>query len=348
MIKKFAKRVVAIAAITTMLCAMCISASAAATYNSTTTYYNGLDKIQVNTSVSGLTANDEVTYLAYEVAAGAASTAFDPETSTIVYVNQYTASGTTATFSYVTDTTNVGSSIKMAKADSTFANGEKITAGEGEKGTIAAATVDFKVKIDGIDKETYKVECVKGLQTITIPVAIGAGKTVSALTIGTTTYKAGDVIVTPTGITVDFDVEAVSYDVAITTTAVDDNAIAPPTAVAYSIDYKYSEDINGETVSGTAYAIIADATNTPVDGYEIGVVFSDNEITRDNISNLTLLPSVGGARGTDNKYAIAVVDDTNPTDGTVYYATYMKATSNNEITLGSTGSITLTQPTTGE
>ncbi|MBE7052759.1 MAG: hypothetical protein E7391_00595 [Ruminococcaceae bacterium] len=341
MAKKFAKKVIAVAAVTAMLCASCISASAA-TYTSTTTYYNGVDKIQVTTNVSGLAANDEVTYLAY-----AGEGDFNPATSTIVYVNQYTVgSEETAakTFSYVTDSANVGSSIMMAKADSNFENGAVINPAENDTDTIDGAAVTFNVSVDGAAAVATQVEAAKGNVQVSIPVTL-TGKEVVAVVIDNS-IAATEVIVTENSIKVPMNITKTSYDIAVTTKDAD-VAIAAPTFVAGAKEFNKEVTVADETVTGTVYTVIADATYTPVE-YEVGVAFADEALfTKDAtgtaIGGATYYASIGNARGSDGKYAIVIVDEENQSEGKVYYATYMKDAEGN-YTYGSIGSIDLTAP----
>ena len=342
MAKKFAKKVIAFAAVTAMLCASCISASAA-TYTSTTTYYNGVDKIQVTTNVSGLAANDEVTYLAYKGAGD-----FNPETSEIVYVNQYTtlAEETAAkTFSYVTDSTYVGSSIMMAKADANFENGAVINPAQNENATIDGAAVTFNVSVDGADAVATLVEAGKGEGIVSIPVTL-TGKEVTAVIIDNTTAATG-VIVLENAIQVPMNITKTAYDIAITTKSADIDVAAPEYAAGAKYEnYTAEVAVNDKLVeiTGLAYAVIGDATYTPL-SYEVGVAFADEALftkgaTGTAIDGATYYASIGNARGSDGKYAIVIVDDENPTEGKVYYATYMKDAEGN-YTYGSTGSIDL-------
>lgn len=342
MAKKFAKKVIALTAVTAMLCASCMVASAA-TYTSTTAYYNGVDKIQVTTNVSGLAANDEVTYLAY---AGEGN--FDPATSEIVYVNQYTVSAeetTAKTFSYVTDSAKVGSSIMMAKADANFENGAAIAPAQDELGEIDGAAVTFNVSVDGVALEPVQVEAAKGYATVSIPVTL-TGKGVTSVVIDNE-IAATNVIVVENAIKLDMNVTKTAHNIAITTKSADIAIAAPEFAAGAKYnDYTAQVAVDGELVSvtGLAYAVIGDATFTPVD-YEVGVAFADEALftkgaTGEAIQGATYYASIGNARGSDGKYAIVIIDEEKPTEGKVYYATYMKDAEGN-YTYGSTGSIDL-------
>lgn len=342
MTKKFVKKVIAITSVTSMLCAYGISASAA-TYTSSTTYFNSADTIQVSTTVSGLTAGDEVTYLAFDGAT------FNPSSSTIVYVNQYTTASnetTAKTFSYTTDTANVGSTIKMAKADSTFANAEAINPASSDTDTIDNPAVAFNIAIDGAPAVTYNVECTpdaENLQTITLPVVLGPGKEIKSMTIDGVSYGPEDVIVKPAEITIqECKVSDITVEGTITTGNIEGYEAAAPVAIGGFKDPTFRVTVGTvgreEEITGYAYAILADASNTPID-YEYGVAFASTSFESETPADVAYLQSTG--RGTDNKFAIVYVDDADAT-GTVYYATYMRESDKAPVTFGTKGSIELT------
>ena len=110
--KNLAKRLIALVAIVTMFAAMTVTASAAdEPAFVSTTVYSGNETVTVTTTVTGLTAGDQVTYYAKNA------------NSDDVYVNQYTAASATLTESYKADLEDVaGLDIKMAKVDETFDN----------------------------------------------------------------------------------------------------------------------------------------------------------------------------------------------------------------------------------
>lgn len=345
MAKKFAKKVIAITAVTAMLCASCISASAA-TYTSTTAYYNGIDKIQVTTNVSGLTANDEVTYLAY-VGEGD----FDPATSEIVYVNQYTVGSnetTAKTFSYVTDSKYVGSSIMMAKADVNFENGAAINPGENETATIDGAAVTFNVSVDGATAVPYAVEVEEaGLVRVTLPVTLTDKEVLSVIV--DDNVVATEISVIETGVQFNVNVTKTAHNIAITTRPADVEIAAPTFAAGAKYKNHTAEvAVDGKLVevTGLAYAVIGDAKYTPVN-YTVGVAFADEAVftkgaTGKAIQDVTYYDSIGNARGSDGKYAIVIIDDSDPAPtGKVYYATYMYDENTETYTYGSIGSIDL-------
>lgn len=124
--KSLLNKVIALTAVTTLVAVSSISALAA-TYGTTTTYVKGGSNITVKTTVSDLTIGDEYTYLAGEASAP-------------VYINQYAAAGTSEEFSYTATRSNIGAAVKMAKVDSTFANGAAITPATEGANTVPSDT----------------------------------------------------------------------------------------------------------------------------------------------------------------------------------------------------------------
>ena len=98
--KGLTKTIVAIALVTTLIATMGMSAMAAATYTTKTTYQaNG--KISVEANATGLEEGDIVTYVA-------TTDATDVNENTIVYINQAEAdSEGKASFTYTTSVTNI-------------------------------------------------------------------------------------------------------------------------------------------------------------------------------------------------------------------------------------------------
>lgn len=335
MTNKFVKKAIVIASVTSMLCAYSVSASAA-TYTSSTKYYNGAEKVNVSTTVSGLENGDEVTYLAF----GGGNT-FDPATSKIVYVNQYTTADTettSKTFSYVTDAANIGSIVKMAKSDSNFANVESINPFS-EENKIQSAKVKFNITVDS-GSYFAAVDLTPGAQWITLPIKIAAGKEIATMTIGKTTYTSEDVIVTSDNIQFEYTLAYNDEEItgSITTQAIEDYKGTAPTVIGAFKNKEFSETINDETVAGYAYAVLADATNTPI-GNEYGIALSKTASFEDAEEPSDALYLKSSGRGTDNKFAVVYVDDADAA-GTVYYATYMKD-AEGTITFGDMGTINL-------
>lgn len=146
--KSLLTKVVALGAMTTLLASS--TAFAAATYSTRTLYKAGSNegKVEVATIVTGLTENDEVTYLA--------GSAENP-----VYINQYTANPVSTdgkyVFKYTTDAANIGTtSIKMAKTAYDFTGGAEVT--PDSSNTVADPTAfTFKVTVDDAAEQTVNV-----------------------------------------------------------------------------------------------------------------------------------------------------------------------------------------------
>lgn len=101
-----------VAAATLVTCSM--SAFAAATYTTTTTY-NGDGTINVSSTVSGLdSATEEVTYLVFK--------GYVPDADNIVYIDQGAASGNQKTFSFNTYSDDIGATVKFGAATTTTFN----------------------------------------------------------------------------------------------------------------------------------------------------------------------------------------------------------------------------------
>ena len=98
------KRVVGLGIGLSMLLSM--SAFAAVT-SSTTTTYSTDSKISVTTTVSGADAGDKITYLVHKKGA----TLTDLQDSQIVYIDQVTVGASAPSFTYKTETTNIGSTV---------------------------------------------------------------------------------------------------------------------------------------------------------------------------------------------------------------------------------------------
>ena len=115
--KSLLTKVVALGAMTTLLASTTAFAATAPTVSTKTIYLKGEPNyVYVTTTVSGVSANDEVTYLA-------------GDSTNPIYINQYTIPADTSgtySFSYKTTKENVvGNSVKVAKADSTFTDTAK-------------------------------------------------------------------------------------------------------------------------------------------------------------------------------------------------------------------------------
>lgn len=107
--------------------------AAPSSYSVKTTYLTGEDsgKIKVETTVSGVAEGDQLTYLAYNTEVAA-----EPTSDNIVYIDQHEVKAaevadntTTYTFSYKTDSKNIGSTVKYGGVD---VNGTGFNASSGK------------------------------------------------------------------------------------------------------------------------------------------------------------------------------------------------------------------------
>lgn len=135
--KGLTKTIVAIALVTTLIATMGMSAMAAATYTTKTTYQAD-GKISVEANASGLEAGDIVTYVA-------TTDATDVNENTIVYINQaeVETGKTSVKFNYSTEITNINASM--------FFGGST----ENERKGATAEGYELNVAIAG--KDTVKV-----------------------------------------------------------------------------------------------------------------------------------------------------------------------------------------------
>lgn len=204
----------------------------------------------------------------------------------------------------------------------------------------ASSKVTFNITKDGV-ASSYESDCKNNgtLQQIKLPVVLDSGKEITSLTVGTKTYTADEIIVTKDGIIFEYAVSSDNVSVSITTSEIKDYTPSAPIAIGTFANDKFTATIGGETVSGYAYAVLADASNTPA-GYEYGVAFASTSFDKGTPSDVGYLKSENGAKSIDNKFAVVYVDDTELSE--IYFATYMKDSKGN-ITFGSKGSIKLSK-----
>lgn len=204
----------------------------------------------------------------------------------------------------------------------------------------ASSKVAFNITKDGI-ASSYESDCKNDgtLQQIKLPVVLDAGKEITSLTVGTKTYTADEIIVTKDGIIFEYAVSSDNVSVSIKTGDIKDYTPSAPIAIGTFANDKFTATIGSETISGYAYAVLADASNTPV-GYEYGVAFASTSFDKGTPADVGYLKSENGARSIDNKFAVVYVDDTELSE--IYFATYMKDNKGN-ITFGSKGSIKLSK-----
>lgn len=282
--KNLAKRLIALVAIVAMFAAMTITASAAE-YSSTTMYV-GNDTVKVTTYVTGLTKGDEVTYYA-------------KTTENDVYVNQYTADGSTLEEDYVADLDKIdGMEIKMAKVDADFSNHAKID----EEANIGAFTF---VLNDAVVYAEKVAPAVDDIVETTIPV-MNEGKMISTVsaTYGETEYDFPVVIienkvaiVNPIDFGEGTDMKYVeltaTYDAIPEIETVTINYIGVQTAAEYTVDEGTDDE-----VTGTLFAVACDIDSADAPS-EFGIEILGEETQ--------VLPAIGASA--DGKFAIAVVDE---------------------------------------
>lgn len=323
--KSLLTKVIAMGAITTLLASTTAFAATAPTFSTKTIYLAGdPNYVYVTTTVSGLEANDEVTYLAGESS--------DP-----VYINQYSVgdiTGGTYSFSYKTTKSNVtNSTVKVAKSNSTF--------------TDSAAAVDstlpatdkfiLTVNVDGnkakdISFEAYEVV---DATTITLTDVDLGGNNLASAKIGDTDVNAvvgsdSNIVVTLasalTTLNANNEMTVTSAVIDITTVAPVAPGVSYSTGVkADSYEFKYTEDAVEKTITGPMFAIYGNVTGTV---NECGIAVSDTEDPKTASEGVTYYPSAGVTTGA---FGVAIVDDAaNKKDA--YVRTYFKVGEN--ITFG--------------
>lgn len=204
----------------------------------------------------------------------------------------------------------------------------------------AASKVKFNVTKDGV-LTSYDVDCASdgSVSQINLPIVLPEGIEIKTMTVGTTSYTAEDVIVTSSGILFDYAVSQNEIDVVLTTDSIKDYVVGAPTFIGSFKNPEFSVETADGTVSGYAYAILANADNTPIN-YEYGIALASTPFSNESIpADIGYLKA--DVRSIDNNFAIVYVDDVPTAEKTIYYATYMKS-SEGIYTFGDSGSITLT------
>lgn len=317
--KSLLTKVVALGATATLLAST--TAFAGATYSTRTIYLKGEPNyVYVTTTVDGLTAGDEVTYLA-------------GETSDPIYINQYTvetADGTTKSFSYKTtkDRANkvVGATVKMAKADSTFSNSETITTSESALPETDKFT--FTVNVDGVEKTKVSFEAadIVGATSVNLGNVDLGGKVFDSAKIGETAVNAtvsGSVVVElPSNfVTLNDANELSSKEATIEITT--KSAVAP--SVTYSsgvkakeYEFTYTDTDGKKTITGPMFAIYGTVAGDGVT--ECGIAVSDTEDPKTAASGVEYY----AASVTSGDFGVAIVDDANTSKTTAHVRTYYK------------------------
>lgn len=319
--KSLLTKVIAMGAITTLLAS---TTAFAATYSTRTLYVAGdPTKVEVATTVTGLTANDEVTYLAGDSA--------NP-----VYINQYTADNTTYTFKYTTTAEKLSTTqaIKMAKADSTFTNGEAVTAGAGESATVPATQeFTFKVKVGDAAPVDVKVNPrdVANVTTSKIIKLTGVkvDGTIATATLGETDVK-DNITTTADGINLTISSSLTTINestleitgatsanlvITLTTTTVDPGVTYSTGVKAKSYTYNYNDGSGDKTITGPMFAIYGNVKGD-VTEYGIAVSFeSDFDVAETDKYDLYKATSNDGG-----EFGVAIIDDSKENTMTKAYA----------------------------
>ncbi|GEM_PF-3017766 len=327
--KSLLTKVVALGATATLLAST--TAFAGATYSTRTLYKAGDNtKVEVATTVSGLTVDDEVTYLA--------GTTDDP-----VYINQYTADATTYTFKYTTTKAKLTGSpaIKMAKADSAFVSGEAINAGDGESATVPASQeFTFNVKIDNDESVAVKVNP-RDVAGITSATTINlAGVSVDVSKIATATLNNTDVKESITSAN-----DGINLTISSALTTIDESTLAitgatsadlvitlNTTPVVPSVTYKEGLKSNSftATISGTTEGSTETITNARMfviygiaencDEYGVAVSY-EGAFEKDATNGYECYKAIE-SDATSGEFGVAFVDDTGVETKTAYARTY--------------------------
>lgn len=337
--KSLLTKVIAMGAITTLLAS---TTAFAATYSTRTLYVAGdTSKVEVATTVTGLNANDEVTYLAGDSA--------NP-----VYINQYTADNTTYTFKYTTTAEKLSTTqaIKMAKSDSTFTNGEAVAAGTGESVTVPA-TQEFTFKVTVGDAAPVDVKVnPRDVANVTTPkiiklTGVNVDGTIATATLATDTLNETDVkdnITTAAdgiNLTINSSLTTINESTLEITGATSANLVitVASTPVVPSVNYveglksnNYSatitkEDSTTENITNARmFVIYGKAENC--DEYGIAVSY-DAAFEKDDVTGFECYRALSNDGG---KFGVAIVDDAEVAAATAYVRVYYKA--NDTVTLG--------------
>lgn len=309
--KSLLTKVVALGAMTTLLASS--TAFATATYSTRTLYKAGSnEKVEVATIVTGLAANDEVTYLA--------GNADNP-----VYINQYTANpvneGGKYVFKYTTDVSNLNNtSIKMAKTAFDFTGGEEVTAESGN--TVADPTAfTFNVTVDDAAVQTVNVADARSVAAadsiISLDVTGIGDNTIKTVKLNGEDVDVSRVTKTTSGI-------QLTIPKALTTIDDNDLSLTPTSAtlvittekvvknpqVTYAGGYKVdtykatvsTESGGTEEVEGPMFAVYGNAKD--YEGYEYGFLISFAANPDEN----SYKPYKAAGANENGDFAVAIID----------------------------------------
>lgn len=320
--KSLLTKVVALGAMTTLLASS--TAFAAATYSTRTLYKAGSNegKVEVATIVTGLTANDEVTYLA--------GSAEKP-----VYINQYTANPVNEdgkyVFKYTTDAANIGTtSIKMAKTASDFTGGVAVAAANGESATLpATGKFSFEVYVDDVNKglvyvdpNTVAAGGIVNLSDIKIAddreIVSAAIDKSGAISVKVTKAEAGINVELPTGndalVVIDDELNVSPNQLALKITT--KQTVVKNPEISYVGGYKAAtyenatvakEDGTTENITGPMFAMYGHAKDCDEFGVAVSFVgeWDGNTTAGKEVLRYQALANDNG------DFAVAIIDDAN-------------------------------------
>lgn len=314
--KSLLTKVIAMGAITTLLASTTAFAATTPTFSTKTIYLKGNPNyVYVTTTVSGLQANDEVTYLA-------------GDSTNPVYINQYSVGDITDgkySFSYKTTKANVtGSTVKVAKSNSTFT--DSAPAQDGKLPDTDKFTLT--VKVDGVKPKDIPFEAydVVGAETITLKNVDLGGRNLDSAKIGdipvTATVGAdGNIVVTLTKalttLNANKEMTVKSATIDITTKAPVAPTVSYSTGVkAKSYEFKYTDKNGEQTITGPMFAIYGNVTGT-VDEYGIAVSY-DDDFNVEDTDKYSLYSAAESAANGD--FGVAIIDDSIDNPMTKAYA----------------------------
>lgn len=302
--KSLLTKVIAMGAITTLFASTTAFAATAPTFSTKTIYLKGSPNyVYVTTTVSGLEPNDEVTYLAGNSA--------DP-----VYINQYSVGnieGDTYSFSYKTTRENVtGSTVKVAKSNSTFTDSAAATPGK----LPATDKFTLTVNVDGKRSNDISFEACDVVEVTSITltgVNLGERNLDSAkigdIPVTATVGSNGNIVVTldtPLTTLANNEMTKTSATIDITTKAPVTPGVEYSTGVkAKSYEFKYKEENVDKTIKGPMFAIYGNVTGT-VDEYGIAVSY-DDDFNVEDTSKYVLYSAAESAANGD--FGVAIIDD---------------------------------------
>lgn len=301
MLKKFVSTVVGVSC---AVAALGVSAESP-TIQTTTTYSGGTAKIAVTTTVTGAASGNVYTYLAYDQAVPTVTTG-----DQIVYVDQQTATGTNVTFNYVTDSTDIGSNVKVGGKSAEGVAYDPVS------DTIPAAPGNVSVTVDSEEavKAVVDTEAANGTY---VKVAYTAVNPVKSVTVNgvAADWFAGDGVV---WVKVDALKDAQSPTVVITTEA------ATIEAQTLASGYLAAGNTEATTEDKSAVIALGQVTGSVA---EYGIVFS----TDSGFTSPQYLKALG--RNDAGQFAIKLVDYASILRGdTVYAQVYYKATADGTAT----------------